>query len=172
MVSDQTTAMLTVDKSTITDDSHGVVYIIRHGDQRVYKVGKTSLGHVKQRLANLQVGNPIMLHLVCCTTYENALVLESRIHRYLAKFHIRGEWFNCPLQEIYKAVGMATMCAPSEVSRKHLHHGIQDVISNKKRPSCRSTNGNGEEDYNNEKDEGIDGVPAHREQLLQIQTGA
>ena len=71
---------------------HGSVYFIQeeHKFDR-FKIGFTR--NLAQRLADLQIGNPDVL--VVYKTIENVTVkTEHRLHRYFAKYHIRGEWYS------------------------------------------------------------------------------
>ena len=100
-------------------EHRGIVYIIRHGEQRLYKIGRTSEGSMKRRLTNLQVGNPIELTILGSFTHIDALALEVQIHHLLVKHRVRGEWFSCSLEDIYRAVGKAAMGAPDHQTQKY-----------------------------------------------------
>lgn len=118
------------------NDQTGLVYIVRHGATRLYKIGKTSVGSMKRRLQNLQVGNPIGLTIIGNLTHNNALMLEAKIHNLLATHRVRGEWFDCSLEEIYRAVGKAAMSVPDYDARKCIEQLSQcndDAIRDQRR---------------------------------------
>jgi hypothetical protein len=63
-----------------------IVYAITDGT--AIKIGKVNGQHPRQRLAELQTGNPRPLVLVAWTHGK-----ESAWHRALARDRLRGEWF-------------------------------------------------------------------------------
>ena len=72
------------------------VYIIRHGNQRIYKIGISD--KPEKRVKQLQTGNPYPLKIIFQTSIISSIhcrKVESVIHKYLKeKGHwIRGEWF-------------------------------------------------------------------------------
>ena len=69
------------------------VYFIK--SDRYLKVGKAK--DVESRMAELQVGNPVKLHLfgiIKCKSERHAFDMESRFHNWLKRHAHRGEWFN------------------------------------------------------------------------------
>lgn len=129
-------------------EGDGIVYIVRHGEQRLYKIGKASVGLMKHRLANLQVGNPIKLTLIGSVTHNNALLLEGRVHALLIKHRVSGEWFNCSLDDIYRAIGKAVTSVPDYDVQKCMGHlnGVANGTIN----VTESTRGGGDEGCSSE----------------------
>jgi predicted GIY-YIG superfamily endonuclease len=72
------------------------VYLIA-SDAGPLKIGKAD--NVKRRLATLQTSSFAKLHLVDYRPVPttDALSIESRIHKKLAKYRMKGEWFSCDL---------------------------------------------------------------------------
>ena len=77
-----------------------VVYLIRNqsaaGD--CYKIGFTK--NVKQRLKNLQTGNPNPLDVVCTFASTQASLLETVLHRTFRVENIRDEWFQLTDEQV------------------------------------------------------------------------
>ncbi len=70
------------------------VYLIRCGETDYYKIGVSD--NPVERLANLQSANPIELHLIATCGFDSKLAAiraEQDSHRNLAKYNVRGEWF-------------------------------------------------------------------------------
>jgi hypothetical protein len=71
------------------------VYLIRMdtGNGYQYKIGRTKK-KVRDRIRELQVGNPCPIEEV--TEYESkwAITLESHLHRMYNRNNTRGEWFD------------------------------------------------------------------------------
>jgi hypothetical protein len=63
------------------------VYAIGDGGGAV-KIGK-SVGHPRERLADLQTANPRPLTLLAWTQH----LTERQAHRLFWRWHLRGEWF-------------------------------------------------------------------------------
>lgn len=66
------------------------VYAIRAGDTLHTKIG-TAVDPWKRR-KELQTGNPHDLHIIGLV--EGELELEATLHKAMARFHMRGEWFD------------------------------------------------------------------------------
>lgn len=68
------------------------------------KCGPIKIGladNVRQRIEELQVGNPaelILIAVIQCKTRGEAAKLEKTFHKIFARQHIRGEWFNGRIQ--------------------------------------------------------------------------
>ena len=72
-------------------DNTDYVYIIRMGQTKFYKIGKTN--DPQGRLASLQTASPYKLKLLHVFQADNASAAEEALH---AKFHssrLEGEWF-------------------------------------------------------------------------------
>ena len=68
-----------------------MVYVITDGT--AVKIGT---GDVKERIKQLQCGNPRELRPVCTIELPlgDGFQLEAALHRYYANYRIRGEWFS------------------------------------------------------------------------------
>ena len=89
---------INIDKINIDNKNvqKNFVYIIRHGNQRIYKIGISD--KPEKRVKQLQTGNPYPLKIIFQTSIISSIhcrKVESVIHKYLKeKGHwIRGEWF-------------------------------------------------------------------------------
>lgn len=70
-----------------------------------YKVGITR--NVQRRLEGLQTASPVDLALHHTLEVEDSLVArvaERSAHEALQKHRLRGEWFDCPLSDVVKAI--------------------------------------------------------------------
>jgi len=67
-----------------------------------YKIGYSK--HPKQRMNDMQVGNPFTLQIVYQHKVKNFKLAESVTHQNLAHKQVRGEWFNCELHEIIDVI--------------------------------------------------------------------
>lgn len=65
------------------------VYFVQSGDRGDIKIGLTA--DMESRLAELQCGNPVRLHVVGVVTGDWAL--EQSLHARFAEGRIHGEWF-------------------------------------------------------------------------------
>ena len=83
-------------------DTFGYIYIIRHGDTNMFKIGHSI--NAKERLRDLQIGNPVTLKLMTTFQFNDAKRMEQRIHHLLRKYHLRGEWFHCSYRHIVTTV--------------------------------------------------------------------
>ena len=75
-------------------EKRSCLYLIRSGDSLIYKIGITS--NFKDRIHDLQVGNPELLNvikIIYTTNYSEALSLEKFLHNKFNDKHCRGEWF-------------------------------------------------------------------------------
>ncbi len=80
----------------------GLIYVIQCGE--FTKVGITQ--SVKNRLKMLQTGNPGDLQLLASWKSEQCLVDEQAIHKHLAPFSVRGEWFKLPCEVLEGLIGI------------------------------------------------------------------
>lgn len=65
-----------------------------------YKVGITQDSELRNRVAQLQTGNPFEIQVIKLVEYKPAKKLETAIHEALKVYHVRGEWFYGPLSAI------------------------------------------------------------------------
>jgi len=65
------------------------IYLIRCGDY--LKIGIAA--DLYERLSQLQIGNPLPIHLCCYFETANAIEDEKKLHRLFLRHHVRGEWF-------------------------------------------------------------------------------
>jgi hypothetical protein len=85
------------------------LYVMHTATTGYYKIGKANVP--LNRLRNLQTGNPFALtivHRVSGSDPDEASRLEARVHEILDPHHLRGEWFNCPLDQIIDAIRQAS----------------------------------------------------------------
>jgi hypothetical protein len=72
-----------------------VVYAITDGTYT--KIGYTT--NLRQRIESLQTGNPNQLVVLETREFDTAIEAykhEQLMHKRLASFHVRGEWFDAP----------------------------------------------------------------------------
>ena len=69
----------------------GVVYFIKEGKSKRYKVGSTH--NLPERLKKLQTANSRELSVYKSFICHSSSILETIIHRDLKEYNIRGEWF-------------------------------------------------------------------------------
>lgn len=70
------------------------VYFIQEGERGPVKIGRAK--DLLKRIETLQIGNSRELKLIAklpCQSERQAHEMEQRIHRRLARFRVRGEWF-------------------------------------------------------------------------------
>lgn len=75
-------------------DKNNMLYIIRSGGYRYYKIGITN--NINKRFSTLQTGNPVKLVLYRGYIIENRHKLEKLerlIHTKFKEKRIRGEWY-------------------------------------------------------------------------------
>lgn len=79
---------------------HGIadqfVYFIQAGDDGAVKIGRAK--QPTRRLASLQTGSPVTLHLRHVVPGDHAL--ESALHRRFADAHVAGEWFGAEWTQV------------------------------------------------------------------------
>lgn len=80
----------------------GYIYIIRHGESNLFKVGRA--GDVGQRAMHLQCGNPFSLTIENNYAFENVVLIENKLHKELREYWIRGEWYQCKLDTIQNII--------------------------------------------------------------------
>jgi probable addiction module antidote protein len=90
----------------MTDDKQTFVYVISAGDN-LHKVGVAR--DMRRRLAALSTGCPYHLSVSYsrpCTA-STAGIVEQNAHRALSSFKLKGEWFECSVDEAIEAVRSA-----------------------------------------------------------------
>jgi hypothetical protein len=80
----------------------GFVYCIEDSGSGHHKVGKT-LHKPATRFGSLQGSTPSPLFLKFAIKARDMNKAERDIHHQLRHHRLRGEWFACPLEEIYRA---------------------------------------------------------------------
>lgn len=65
------------------------VYFVQQGDGGPVKIGVAK--DPRNRLADLQVGSPYPLRLLC--VFRTIVAYESELHRTLRDYRLSGEWF-------------------------------------------------------------------------------
>ena len=77
------------------------IYVIRHGDTNMYKIGISKLT-IQTRISAIQSGNPIKLNCIQQIYTPNAIIIEKKIHNIFSKNKIRGEWFELSDKNLLK----------------------------------------------------------------------
>jgi len=93
----------------------GFVYVIEAGDRRIFKIGKSK--KTTRRLDSMQVGCPDELRLHTELEVPDMMSAERTIHRMLAEYRVRGEWFAPPEDELQAAIEAARNLPPPPFSR-------------------------------------------------------
>jgi hypothetical protein len=78
------------------DEGH--VYFLKMTDQDYYKIG-VSQGNVVERLNAIRIGNPFEILPVGAYLVKDPYSIEKYLHKKLADFKMRAEWFNLPLHQ-------------------------------------------------------------------------
>lgn len=73
------------------------IYLVGIEGLSYLKVGVSS--DVQQRLGSFQTGLPVSVILHAYERTPYAAELERQLHKRLAQYHVRGEWFDLPLSE-------------------------------------------------------------------------
>ena len=73
------------------------VYIIKCGGY--FKIGVAS--DLPRRLSSIRCSNPFPIALYGARITSKPKKIESEIHRRLNKYHIHGEWFKVPKEELH-----------------------------------------------------------------------
>jgi hypothetical protein len=81
---------------TFFDSKEELVYLIRSGDTRYYKIGRTK--NLTKRLSSLQTGNPDLLTIIA--TCRGSRDLETFFHSKYSSMRVRREWFQLDDQTI------------------------------------------------------------------------
>lgn len=82
--------------------SHNYLYLIRMKDTDLVKIGRTS--NVKNRLDDLNIGNPYELELLYTVKMFNYGKLEQRTHKFVDDKRVKGEWFKLNDDYIEKTI--------------------------------------------------------------------
>lgn len=80
---------------------HYSVYAIRMKDTDYVKIGRTT--NIANRLDDLNVGNPYELEVLFEEPSYNLGKIEQRVHKFLYKYKVKGEWFLLKDTEIEEA---------------------------------------------------------------------
>ena len=72
----------------------GFIYIIRHGKDNRFKVGKTSNPPLERRDQLDSTGVPEELKLIDCFPVDNIDISEKKVHQALEPYKLRREWFH------------------------------------------------------------------------------
>lgn len=109
------------------------VYVIGSADNPV-KVGLADKPAV--RLAQMQVGNPdeLRIHHEIAFDWQVAEDVEKSVHRALAKFHRRGEWFNVSAAQAREAIMRAgqVLTAANENRPRREPETIEEIVMDDK----------------------------------------
>lgn len=83
----------------------GFIYIIRNGFGH-HKIGVSA--NPNSRVAELQTGSPVRLDIIYAAALDcSGYAIEEMAHEILARYRLKGEWFNCPLDIAVAAIGVA-----------------------------------------------------------------
>jgi len=83
------------------------VYLIQSGKSNNSSVKIGVAKEPEKRILELQVGNAYLLTLIGkipANSRKHAEYLESRLHKYFSRYHIRGEWFQGKKINIKQAI--------------------------------------------------------------------
>ena len=72
----------------------GYIYIIKHGEDNRFKVGKTSQNPLERRDQLDSTGVPEPLKVIASFPVENIDISEKKVHQALEKYRNRREWFH------------------------------------------------------------------------------
>ena len=80
----------------------GWLYFVQCGE--FVKIGKAR--DLSKRLSQLQVGNPAELRLLLALPGTSEWVTENEqmFHHHMRLRHVRGEWFRCSLDDLFRRV--------------------------------------------------------------------
>jgi len=81
------------------------VYVINETGTNKYKIGKAK--NTKERLANLQVGNSVILKLITSFKTYNYTLLEKTLHKEFEENNVIGEWFTFDENELSNVLTVA-----------------------------------------------------------------
>ena len=76
----------------------GTVYVIKAEKTGLYKIGYTI--NPEQRLKQLQLSSPDILHYVIEIQIGDMVALEKRLHEEYADKRVNGEWFNLTPEDV------------------------------------------------------------------------
>jgi len=83
----------------------GWIYIVRMNDAGPVKIGYSGdKGNARSRVDKLQTGNPYPLKTIWIG--NGNFGIESRIHKLLARYRMKGEWFE-PTEEVIEFIEKA-----------------------------------------------------------------
>lgn len=81
--------------------NHYTIYAIRMVGTQFVKIGRTT--NMKARLDDINIGNPYALEVLFEEPSYNLGKIEQRVHKFLRKYHKKGEWFELDDQKIKEA---------------------------------------------------------------------
>ena len=85
-------------------DKGGTIYVVENTDTGRLKVGFT-MGSVADRMAGWQTTCDGLLELHGFWRMSICIrAREREIHKLLDKYHYRGEWFNCSVEDVVEVV--------------------------------------------------------------------
>lgn len=89
---------------------YGYVYVVQMEGCPWLKIGRTDQSDgeaVRRRVQSMQTGCPLSLQIVKEYPCENPAILESSLHRLLAKSRKQGEWFETTIEQIERLMATA-----------------------------------------------------------------
>jgi hypothetical protein len=85
------------------------IYMLNLEGTNYVKIGITR--DIHNRVNQIQAGVPITILILDCVRVRHARRLEAELHRHLAAFRVRGEWFVLPLDEARRTFREFTVMA-------------------------------------------------------------
>lgn len=83
------------------------VYMIRNGPKSKSPIKIGMANNPKQRVKELQTGNPEVLHIVMtikCNSRKHARLVERTLHNQLCGVNVLGEWYKIKEHVLYKVL--------------------------------------------------------------------
>lgn len=94
----------------MNDDIPRYVYVIGVTGMQAVKIGAAF--DCELRMANLQIGCPLLMDLFWKKPSDNARAMEKALHEHFADRRIRGEWFDLGLDPVPQVEQFFTQQAP------------------------------------------------------------
>ena len=116
-----------------------MVYLIVDENKTFCKIGHTK--DVKERLTQLQDGNPLKLFVLCAM--EGDKQVETEVHQMFSHLHKRGEWFLF-IDEIYsyfkdnKIEGFTPYSKSTNLTFKQKSNSYSELFEEITFPACAS----------------------------------
>jgi hypothetical protein len=108
----------------------GFIYILKHGNNQQFKVGKTTKPNPLDRLKELDsTGVPEKLEMIACFPVKDPDTAEKIAHKKLERYHSRREYFsNITDEEIIKIVKESVNTPFEDEIPENFHHKDDEEI--------------------------------------------